>query len=395
MQDRLLPSTALEESLEGHLHRHSRMGRVLYLTLLALLAAAATLLPLVSVDVTVRSAGVIRPLEEKHEIRSRTDGVVERVTVGRGATVEVGDTLIMLADGAIVQRSSFVDQRKRDVRSKIGDLEALTASIGSDAAVSRPPLEPQLRHELRMLRQELGENGTRLARGLAELDRARELRRLQLASLAEVEALEFTLGELRHTRDYITARYLNQWSTELTSARLELQQLGREAALLARELDQQVAVASVAGTVEHLAPVSPGSFVGGGEVLAVISPSAPLVVEIFVTPREIGLLHVGMSVRLHVDAFNSRDWGYLTGSITTISDDYVLVDGGPRFLVRADLAHSTLRLPSGRESALRKGMTLTAHFEVTQRTLLQLLRDRLHDWLDPRAPPDQSTAAAP
>jgi membrane fusion protein, peptide pheromone/bacteriocin exporter len=386
MQDRLLPSTALEDSLEGHLHRYSRTGRVLYLTLLGMLAAASALLPLVRVDVTVRSSGVIRPLEEKHEVRFRTAGVVERVAVRRGVTVGVGDTLILLVGGAVDQRSAFVNQRKGDVLSKIRDLETLTGPTAVNTAGLLA--EPQLQHELQMLQQELGENRIRNERVVAELARARELQRLQLGSHAEVEALESTLEELRHARGYQTARYLNRWSSELASARLELRQLGREADLLARELDQHVALAPIAGTVEHLAPVSSGSYVGGGEVLAVISPAAPLVAEIFVTPREIGLLAVGMGVRLHVDAFNSREWGYLTGTVVSISDDYVLLDGRPRFLLRADLARSTLRLPNGRESALRKGMTLTAHFQVTQRTLLQLLRDRLHDWLDPRGYPE-------
>jgi HlyD family secretion protein len=96
-----------------------------------------------------------------------------------------------------------------------------------------------------------------------------------------------------------------------------------------------------------------------------------------------------MPVRLLVDAFNYRDWGAAAGRVESIPADAVAIGGQPFFRVRCTLESDRLRLRSGVEARLRRGLAVEARFVVTRRTLLQLLRDRAADWFDSAAPDHQ------
>ena len=130
-----------------------------------------------------------------------------------------------------------------------------------------------------------------------------------------------------------------------------------------------------------------------GEQLAVISPDTTLVADVYVTPRDIGLLRVGTVARLLIDAFDYNAWGVVPGRITQISDDFVLLDRRPVFKVRCQLDRHELVLANGVRGALRKGMTLQARFLIARRSLLQLLYDDLASWLDPVHTTERSAAA--
>lgn len=203
--------------------------------------------------------------------------------------------------------------------------------------------------------------------------------------MRDVEEQEFELRELTSERTLAVERARGEWVAAFAAVREQI----RELAARASEADAQRALyrveAPVAGTVVDLASVAPGSFVQAGDELAVLSPSARMVAEVYVTPRDIGLLRVGLPVRLQVDAFNYNDWGMLTGRVTRVPEDVTLLDGNPVFRVPIVLDRTFLTLRGGTRGELRKGMTLHARFVVANRSLWQLLRDNVEDWLDPRA----------
>jgi hypothetical protein len=54
------------------------------------------------------------------------------------------------------------------------------------------------------------------------------------------------------------------------------------------------------------------------------------------------------------------------------------------FKVRSSLDQSFLALKNGYRGELKKGLTVTARFRVTKRTLAQLLFDKTDNWLNPK-----------
>jgi len=229
-------------------------------------------------------------------------------------------------------------------------------------------------------------------RALREAARVRDLYRTQSTTASDLEDKEFQLAQLQSQGRLILERYRTRWQTALTSLRSDLQDLASQQAQVAEQRAAYTITAPASGTVELVASLSAGSPVQEGELLAVISPRSDFVAQVYVAPRDIGLLRPGMAVRLMVDAFNYSDWGVIEGSVTEISDDFVEVDGRPMFKVTCALARTRLSLANGFTSSVRKGMTLQARFVVAERSLLQLLRDDVNDWLNPARAP---LAAAP
>jgi len=386
MPDQLYPADALDDSLETHLARYARAGRAVYFATLTLVIAAATALPVVKVNVTVRSPGIIRPATEKQEIHALVSALAAQVLVRDNQTVAQGDTIVLLHATALDDRAALLAARVVEKQSLLADLTLLLSR--SDPALHTADYQ----REYRQFVTEVRDNRLAQERARRETARVRDLYRTQATTASDLEDKEFQLAQLQSQGRMILERYRSRWQTALTSLRSDLQDVASQQAQVAEQRAAYTITAPASGTVELVASLSAGSPVQEGELLAVISPRSDFVAQVYVAPRDIGLLHPGMAVRMMVDAFNYSDWGVIEGSVTEISDDFVEVDGRPMFKVTCALARTRLSLANGFTSTVRKGMTLQARFVVAERSLLQLLRDDVNDWLNPARAP---LAAAP
>ncbi len=386
MPAQLYPADALDDSLETHLARHARAGRGVYHATLATVIATAAALPLIKVNVTVRSPGIIRPATEKQEIHALVSALAAQVLVRDNQTVAQGDTIVLLHATALDDRAALLAARVTEKQSLVEDLTLLLT--GNDPALHTADYQ----REYRQFVTEVRDNRLAQERARREAARVRDLYRTQSTTASDLEDKEFQLAQLQSQGRMILERYRTRWQTALTSLRTDLQDLASQQAQVAEQRAAYTITAPASGTVELVASLSAGSPVQEGEFLAVISPRSDFVAQVYVAPRDIGLLHPGMAVRMMVDAFNYTDWGVIEGSVTEISDDFVEVDGRPMFKVTCALARTRLSLANGFTSTVRKGMTLQARFVVAERSLLQLLRDDVNDWLNPARAP---LAAAP
>ena len=382
MQRHLYPIDQVEDSIEQHLSRHSRRSQAIYVAVLVLLVAGLTALPLVRVGVSVQSNGIIRPLTEKHEVNVGATGFAAEIRVRENQAVRRGDVLLVLRAAPLDERLALAATRADETRRAVADLELLTRADGAEVPLQRFATA-RFRQAYVQLQQELRDHAGRERKAIVDLERTQALQQRGLAPVSEVEDHQFRLSQARADRALVLERAQSGWQSELTSARLELKELHSRQGQLREERALYTVTSPVDGTVEEMAAVSTGSLVQQGQKLAVISPSSDLAAEVYVTPRDIGLLRPGTTTRLQVDAFNYNDWGFVTGQVHEISDDYILLDQQPMFRVRVALDQHELRLRNGFRGRLKKGMTLRARFMVTERTLFQLLRDDVNDWLNP------------
>ena len=151
-----------------------------------------------------------------------------------------------------------------------------------------------------------------------------------------------------------------------------------------REKEQYVVTAPIAGSITQYTGIQPGNFIAPNQTIAQISSNEDLIVESYISPTDIGLIREGMDVKFQIDAFNYNQWGLATGKVIDISKDITAQQEQPYFKVKCTLQEQQLFLKNGYEGNLKKGMTLTSRFTVTERTLYQLLYDKMDDWLNPK-----------
>jgi multidrug resistance efflux pump len=382
MTEPLVPVAFVEDCVEVHLAHHAPTGHALYVTILALVIACAAAMPIVQVPVTVLTTGVLRPVIERQEARAAESGIVRDVWVDDGDRVRAGDTLLTLDAHVVATRLATSDSITAMRRKELADLTLLLEAVDSF-----PPWE---KLESAHRRQQAREQGTILtelnARAASARRDADRLRALLTRGFVAPEQGEKQAEAQRATEAAVhehVERMRSTWLDARAAIADELQRLTVERAELREALARHAVIASVEGTVEMIASLSRGSVVQAGERVATISPNTDLVAEAMLTPRDIALVRPGISARLMVDALNYRDWGVIDATVIEVADDASLTGDGPVFRVRCALARTDLRLRGGRRVALGKGMTFRARFVIAERSLLQLLFDRVDDWLNP------------
>ncbi|MDR0788388.1 MAG: HlyD family efflux transporter periplasmic adaptor subunit [Gemmatimonadota bacterium] len=379
----LTPFDLVEDSAEVYLNRDARSGSTIYLAVIAMVALAIAALPLIHVGVSIQADGVIRPAMEKHTVTAGVSGYVKQVTASAYAEVQAGDVLFQLRGEPMDARRELARTRLAELGDAIRELEWLVNS-GTEADPRRIPLrEGRQLAEHRLFLQELAELDARKRQVEGELTRVISLAGRGLASRAEEERSQRDAEVIGEERLLIVERYRGSWQERLEQLQLERARALEDYSMLAEDSVLRVIRAPVTGTLEEIASVSPGSYVSEGQQLAVISPSAELVAEVYLSPRDIGLLDRDTPARLLVDAFPWRDWGHLTGHVSEFPEDYLMVGDRAVFRTIVALDDTDLKLSNGFRREVRKGMTFRARFMVAERSLWQLLRDDVNRWVNP------------
>jgi HlyD family secretion protein len=202
-------------------------------------------------------------------------------------------------------------------------------------------------------------------------------------SKVEFEEYQHQRNIFNNTIKQWKRRHANQWEVELSDYEQKLVELESAQKQLSNNEGKNVLTAPVSGTLLEAKGLQTNSVVQAGQQIAELSPKGKLVVECYIAPSDIGYLQHKTPVKFSVDAFNYNQWGVANGSVINITDDIELMDGKPVFKLRCSMNTRALKLKNGVEGRLKKGMTLTAQFVLTQRSLFDLLYDKVDDWLNP------------
>ncbi|MGO7186171.1 HlyD family secretion protein [Rhizobium brockwellii] len=366
---------------ESILSRRLGQSLIIYQLMVLSVVAGVVSLPLVTIPVSVQSAGSIRPVIEKTPLVSPVSGLVSRVlAVDNGQVVE-GQEILTL-DGEVAEEK--LAALRADIRAKTdlsNDLQTLISSATATGMV-RLLTETAKAERLHFLNR-LQENEFSRSNAAAELDLATRLVSISSAPATSVSEKSFALKNIELQREALMRSKSAEWNKQLFDTTLRLKELETNLRQLKKELDLTHIRAPVSGSLEQFSGLSPGSYVRAGQTVGSVSPSGELVADIYVSPNDIGLVQQGQSVRLQVDAFNYNQWGLIEATVLEVAQDFTPIDGRSVFKVRCKLSRSHLALKNGAIGYLKKGMTVRARFLVGDRTLLQLLYCGAEDWLNP------------
>jgi multidrug resistance efflux pump len=371
----LFPAAILENSTYSWLPKVTVRGQLMYLILLLTVTAGLISLFYIKVDVTLTAQGQVRPVAEKNEVRSPAAGTISSVLVSDGAAVRQGEVLLRLQEGVPDSRLAQTDYSLGEHAAYIHDLGIL-AQGGSDGLTSS-----LYRQQYARFQSQLEEQRATLSKLRSDLAMDRTLLAGKVIAPKEFQDKSYEYQKAMAAYQSAIEEQHSQWQDDLSKLRMESSSLHADAAELRQEKDGSQIRAPVSGTLQQFEGKSPGGYVQAGEILGLISPDSNLVAECYVSPRDIGYLKPGMTVRFQVDAFNYNEWGVLDGKVESIGNDFVIQDNQPVFKVKCGFSRNYLEMRTGIKGNLKKGMTFQARFLMTRRTLFQLLYDRTSNWL--------------
>lgn len=355
---------------------------VIYKIIVLSVVAALVSLPLITITVSVQSAGTIRPTIEKTPLIAPVSGRVSHTVVVENDLVAQGQQILILDDAVVEEKIRALTgeiRAKSDLARDLGTLISAATEAKDDIHLLTEFAVAERLHFLNLLR----ENQYARSNAAAELDRAKRLVSVAAAPAKTVDDRAFALQSIEVKGDILARRKSAEWNQQLFDTNLRLKELAASLHQLENERDLTHIRAPLAGALEQFSGLTPGTYVQAGQTVGWVSPDGELVAEIYVSPKDIGFVWRGQSVRLQVDAFNYNQWGLVDATVLDVAQDFTLHDRNPIFKVRCAFSRNHLALKSGVIGYLKKGMTVQARFLVADRTLLQLLYNEVDDWLNP------------
>ena len=418
---------ALETMLstfDRHLGTSRRLKRpraLMYAT--ALLALLLLVWAAVSpVDRVVRTEGRVIPSGKAQMVQHLEGGIVSRVFVREGDTVERGASLVAVADLMANSTRSEKQARLTGLQAKIARLKteaeggarfappsgvkAGSAEVRNEAeafAARQARLQQSLRvlqeqaaqkrqemaeldarrrglgSELEVARQQLALVSTMIARNAAsqlELLEARGRVERLVTQVRESETalprLSSAVQELQARIAEVGAQFRSDSRTALSDATVELRRLEEDLKTDEDRVRRTVITSPVAGTVNKVFANTVGGVVKPGETLLELTPAdETIIIETRASPVERGSLVLGLEAAVRVAAFDYTVFGTLKARVAEISADSLVDERGERyFRVVLKVEPDMLRWFGQK---LGPGMSVSADVITGRRTVLQYL----------------------
>jgi HlyD family secretion protein len=364
--------------------RVKKTTQIIYLGILLLFILAFASLPLVTINISVKGNGLLQSSIEKTDVSIPVNGRLVYFNLKDNQKMTLGDTLLIIDGSSSNKQDLLVKGRQQEISLFVKDLHTLIRQANAED-FSPPNL--QSGQYFAIWQQYIQEvENARIAKEQAEntFNRYSKLYKKKMLSSAEYDKYDFEYKQASAALAMVSRKYKAQWQTEVNQLQNELRQLLSQQIDINEQRKQFVVTAPIDGSVQNLVGMQKGTYVFANQKVAEISPDTTLLAFCYINPSDIGLIKKEQEVRFQIDAFNYNQWGLLTGRVIDISDDIVMLnDKQPVFKVRCALNNDHLTLKNGYKGYVKKGMSFTARFSVTERTLFQLLYDKVDNWLNP------------
>ena len=399
-------------------------GRALLYIVLLFVGIAITWAWWGKVDVVASAPFRLVPLGQVKTMQAQRGGEIESIGVKEGDRVEKGEVLFKLRSWetwgelreweqaemafqkAEYDLKTVLPQRARLNRETIGALEQRLAVLqrfmvahqnaledyqsgvdnGVGSNTSDAGLQAQIgfrQAEIDLMKQAFLQQKTLFERELisqADMNRARVQYLSALSALpsrmSEIYKNELAVQDLK--RQILEARIAHereasQMRHAYETAHLRLEQ-ARKRIDRTLEAESDLILAPESGIVTQVRVNAVGQVISKGQPLIALAPaSVPMVAELMVLNKDVGLLKPGQLVKLKYDAYAFQDFGIKRGWLKHISPDAVIDESiGPIFKSIVELEEKTMRV-KGYDKPLMFGMKGTAEIMTDRQSVLLML----------------------
>lgn len=421
--------------LGGRLHRayEREVARGLRLLLLAL-GFGGLLAMLLPISGAVVIAGTLISGGNAKKVQHPTGGVIDRILVEDGQSVQRGDVLLKLSEVAARSSLKVVEQQLDEARARVARLSAERDDLSKpswpveltqradDARVAAlmnaeqtefdarqtaygKQIEILKRRALQLAQEQAGYRSQATANEKQkkyvslELDGLEKLYKEQLVPLSRLSAVAREAARLEGERGQLQSAIAQhdlkieeanlQISAAVQSHRVELAQQLTEAKSKQSELLERRAVAKdvadhveirapVAGIVHQLSAHTIGGVVAPGEVVMLIEPDGDeLAIEARLPPNEVDQVSLRQPATVRLSALDRSTTPQIAGTVSYVSPDVVhdSQTNSAYYSVKIILAPGAHQ----HNIKLRPGMPAEIFLETGSRTIMSYLLKPLSD----------------
>jgi len=339
------------------------------------------------IDAAVKASGKIIPTARTQVVQVADGGVLAKLLVEEGQYVQEGQLLAVLERERA--NASFEEVRAQEAAFNVALIRALAESQNKTPVFGASFAEYQ---EFVLAQKKLfTQRKKTLTDRLSFLTRARNLAQQELnmnqdlfatgdSSRLEVMRAERQLSELEGEISAVKNKYMEDARLEVSKLKTDLSNARYKLEEKSDLLQHTEIFAPQTGIVKYLKMTTVGGVLRAGDELIQISPTeGKLVVELQLSPADIGQLTIGLPSTVSLGAFDYTIYGSLDGELTYISSDTLTEEGPngrPMTYYRAQIAIAEdyrLRNPKFTHIDLKPGMTADVNIKTDRRTVLTYL----------------------
>ena len=356
------------------------MKKPIYIVLIFFVSITLFLLPIIHLPISSSSRGVVRSVQENTQLTAVISGrVIETKLEKNNQNIKKGETLLIVTAEQLDTQKSLQSNQSSDYSAQLQDLNKLTRGQYGGLQTG------QYQRELSAMQEKIAQVQTQLSLAKKDYDRANLLYNQGVIPKSEYDKFYHTYQGLQSQVSGIREQQLAQWQAQKRDVERQIRALVAEVQRINQEQKNYIITAPISGRLVNFSGIQKGNFMIQGQNIGEISPEESLVAECLVSPKDIGFIKVGQKVKFQVDTYNYNQWGLLEGKVKEIDQNITVNQqtGDAYFRVLCTMDKNYLQLKNGYKGKIGKGMTLTARFYLLDRTLWQLLFDRVDDWFNP------------
>ena len=353
----------------------------IYSSILLLIFLALISLPFVKLPISSSSRGLVRSVQENTKISAVVSGkVIKNNLEKNNQLITKGDTLLVVTAAQLDTQKNLQSDQSSDYSAQLSDLQKV--SRGQFGGLQTG----QYQREVSAMQEKIAQVQTQLSLAQKDFDRAELLYKQGVIPKAEYDKFFYDLQGLKNQISGIREQQIAQWQAQKRETERQLRSLGSEIQRIGQEQENYIIIAPISGRLVGFSGIQKGIFLVQGQSIGEISPEEALVVESLVSPKDIGFIRIGQKVKFQVDTYNYNQWGLLEGTVKEIDQNITVNQqtGEAYFRALCTMDKNYLQLKNGYKGNIGKGMTITARFHLVDRTLWQLLFDRVDDWFNPK-----------
>jgi len=350
----------------------------IYLVIVLAIIVFLVLLPIIKVDISSQSRGIVRSTTDNVPVTPIVSGRVIWANLKNNAVVKKGDTLIKIA-----KQNLETEKHTQNILS--GSITELLQDVNSILAGNTSHLQTSTaREDFVKFQSKRNELHSKVLQAQINYNRNKGLYDKNIIAKVEYEKYDYELRSANEALKSYISEQKSAWENQKRDLEERIKNINGSVEKLKVEENNYFIIAPISGTIENFSGIQKDSYINGSQPIATISAADHLIVESTVSPNDIGLIKKNQKVKFQLDAFNYNQWGLLEGKVVDIDQNITIQGEQAFFKVRCALDSKTLQLKTGYKANISKGMTLTARYIITRRSLFELLFDKIDDWLNPK-----------
>ena len=357
------------------------------------------------IDQSVSVPGRLQPSGSVRNVESPSGGVIDKVFVEDGDFVSAGTALFTVEGKGLLSRKNALHDTQQLLQLQAESLKAVLISNGdpllfgqepSVPDVSNPVLQSQLftaRQQSQQLRSQLIQLSSRLSSRIKTLSLKQRIvsdltqlyengamgRNQYLLELNRVQEIKAEIAALQEEK----TRVIGQAASQLNQIDRQLLNLTAQLVQLDQAIEYRTIKAPISGRVFD-SQLYTYSVVNADQTILKLVPENKLVANISISNSDIGFVKVGMPVSISVDSFPAGEFGYITGSLTSIGSDALRPSQvNPTFHFPATVTLKEQQVLVGdKQLNLQSGMSVIANIKLRSRPVISIVSDLFTRQLD-------------